>query len=357
MNQKRMLQVFFALLLSVALLAGCGQAAAPAPTAEATPAPSAVPTPSESVETPEPAATPAPISLRVGTLKGPTGMGMVKLMQDAEAGTLRNSYEFSIEGAPDVLAGKLISGETDIAALPINLAATLYNKTQGEIVMVAVNTLGVLYVLEDGESIQSVADLAGKTLYATGQGSTPEFILNYLLEKNGVKEDVTVEYKAEHAELATLLGAGEVTLGMLPEPNVTATMLKNDKLRIALDLTEEWNKISDGTPLVQGCIVVRKELVLDYPDAISTFLSEYAESTLFTQTEPKAAAELIAQYEIMGSAAAAEKAIPKCNIVYLDGEDMQMAASAMIEVLFQSEPKSVGGTMPDRAFYQIMNVG
>ncbi|MDL2217066.1 PhnD/SsuA/transferrin family substrate-binding protein [Christensenellaceae bacterium OttesenSCG-928-M15] len=347
-------------LLILALMAGC--ASAPAPEETAAPSPEGTLAPVVETTSPEPEPTKEPEdviddTLQVATLKGPTGMGMVKLMQDYEEGLTENAYSFSIAGAPDEVTGKLITGEVDIAALPVNLAATLYNKTEGEIVMIAVNTLGVLYVLEQGDTVQSIKDLEGKTVYATGQGATPEYILNYLLDKNGIKDQVTVEYKAEHAELATLLGAGEVTLGMLPEPNVTATLLKNSDLRIALDLTEEWNKVSEGTPLVQGCIVARKEVVLDRPDQIATFLREYEESTYYAIAEMEEAAKLIEKYEIMGSAAAAQKAIPNCNIVCISGESMSYAASGMIEMLFEADEKSVGGKMPGNDFYHVLNAG
>lgn len=356
MKRKSLFTSLIAVLLILALAAGCSTGAPEAsPTAEATISlapeltPEATPTP--------PVEEPGTAALNVATLKGPTGMGMVHMMDQAEQGLTKNDYAFTIAGAPDEVTGKLITGEIDIAALPINLAATLYNKTEGDILLIAVNTLGVLYILEDGDSVNSVADLAGKTLYATGEASTPEYILNYLLEKNGVQDKVTVEYKAEHAELASLLAAGEVKLGMLPEPNVTATMLKNDKLRIALNLTEEWHKISDGMPLIQGCIVAQRELIIDRPEAVITFLEEYAESTTFTIANMDEAAALIEKYEIVGSAAAAKKAIPQCNIVCITGEDMLVGASSMLHILYEANPASVGGAMPDSDFYHVFNAG
>jgi len=218
--------------------------------------------------------------------------------------------------------------------------------------MLAVNTLGVLYVLEAGEEIQAIGDLAGKTLYATGQASTPEYMLSHILTQNGLSESVTVEYLAEHSELAALAAAGEVSLAMLPEPNVTATMLKNPDLRVALNLTEEWNKISDTEP-VQGCIIARRAFVEENPEAVSDFLVQYADSTAFVNESPKEAAALIEKHGIMASAAAAEKAIPNCNIVCLTGTEMQAAASAMLQVLFEANPKSVGGAMPGDDLYHM----
>ncbi len=282
----------------------------------------------------------------IGTLQGPTGMGMVTLMGDE----FSSKYNITIESAPDAVVGKIINGELDIAAVPVNLAATLYNKTEGNIMMIAVNTLGVLYVLEDGETVNSMADLAGKTLYATGQGSTPEYMLSYLLEKNGLTDSVTVEYKAEHSELATLMASGEVKLGMLPEPNVTATMAKNENLRVALDLTKEW-KDAAGVEPVQGCIVVRKDYFEQNQAAVRLFLKEYEAAVNYTKANQAETAALMEKYGIIGSAAIAEKAIDKCNIVCYRDEAMRTAAEAMLQVLFDANPKSVGGALPGDDFY------
>ncbi|MGN0800517.1 MAG: ABC transporter substrate-binding protein [Christensenellales bacterium] len=282
----------------------------------------------------------------IGTLQGPTGMGMVTLMGDE----FSSKYNITIESAPDAVVGKIINGELDIAAVPVNLAATLYNKTEGNIMMIAVNTLGVLYVLEDGETVNSMADLAGKTLYATGQGSTPEYMLSYLLEKNGLTDSVTVEYKAEHSELATLMASGEVKLGMLPEPNVTATMAKNENLRVALDLTKEW-KDAAGVEPVQGCIVVRKDYFEQNQATVRLFLKEYEAAVNYTKANQAETAALMEKYGIIGSAAIAEKAIDKCNIVCYRDEAMRTAAEAMLQVLFDANPKSVGGALPGDDFY------
>ena len=290
--------------------------------------------------------TKATTPVNIGTLQGPTGMGMVTLMGDE----FSSKYNITIESAPDAVVGKIINGELDIAAVPVNLAATLYNKTEGNIMMIAVNTLGVLYVLEEGETVNSMADLAGKTLYATGQGSTPEYMLSYLLEKNGLTDSVTVEYKAEHSELATLMASGEVKLGMLPEPNVTATMAKNENLRVALDLTKEW-KDAAGVEPVQGCIVVRKDYFEQNQAAVRLFLKEYEAAVNYTKANQAETAALMEKYGIIGSAAIAEKAIDKCNIVCYRDEAMRTAAEAMLQVLFDANPKSVGGALPGDDFY------
>ena len=284
--------------------------------------------------------------INIAALQGPTGMGIVTLMGEEFA----SKYNITIESAPDAVTGKLINGELDIAAVPINLASVLYNKTEGNIVMIAVNTLGVLYVLEDGDTVNSMADLAGKTLYATGQGSTPEYMLAYLLEKSGLTESVTVEYLTEHSELAALMASGEVKLGMLPEPNVSATLAKNSNLRVALDLTEEWNKVAGVEP-VQGCIVVRKDYFEENETAVRLFLKEYNAAVNYTNANHAETAALMEQYGILASAAIAEQAIEKCNIVCYRDEQMRTAAEAMLQVLYDANPESVGGAMPGDDFY------
>jgi NitT/TauT family transport system substrate-binding protein len=290
------------------------------------------------------------VHVSVVTLKGPTGMGMAKLMEDPNTGAL--DLDFSLAGTPDEAAAKFISKEADIAAVPVNLASVLYNKTEGQAVMLAVNTLGVLYVLESGSEVSSIQDLSGKTLIASGMGSTPEYLLDYLLERNGIADKVTVEYKAEHTEVAALLVLGKAKLAMLPEPNVSAALAKNPGLRVALDLTEEWNKISD-TALVQGCIIARKDFVEENPSAVSEFLNAYRASAEFVNSDPKEASALIEKFGILPDAASAEKAIPGCSIVCVTGEEMKTAAGSMLEVLFEANPKSVGGSLPDDGFYYL----
>ncbi|MBR0156782.1 MAG: ABC transporter substrate-binding protein [Clostridia bacterium] len=281
--------------------------------------------------------------IRIAALKGPTGMGMVKLMGDDQP-----HYQVSIEASPDALAPRFISGDVDIAAVPVNLASVLYNKLEGDVVVLAVNTLGVLYVLENGDTVHSVADLNGKKLYATGQAATPEYILNYLLEKNGVTAEI--EYVGEHAALATMLASGEAEIGMLPQPNVTAATMQSENLRVALDLTEEWNKVSD-TQLVQGVIIARKAFVEANKEAVDIFLRDYEASTKFVNENVDEAAKLIAEAEILPKEALAKKAIPTCNITFIKGADMKTAVSGMLGVLFEANPKSIGGKLPGDDFY------
>lgn len=284
--------------------------------------------------------------IRIAALKGPTGMGMVKL---ADKQNYPN-YTVSIEASPDALNPRIISGEVDVAAVPVNLASVLYNKLDGDISVLAVSTLGVLYVVEAGSEVNSVADLAGKTVYATGQGATPEYILNYLLDKNGVAGSVEVNYVGEHAALATMLADGSAEIGMLPEPNVTSTLAGNDNLRIALNLTEEWNKVC-STELVQGVIIARKSFVNEHPEAIEQFLREYEKSSAFVNENIDEAAKLIVDAGILGNVEIAKKAIPNCNISFSKGEAMHKAVEGMLAVLFEANPKSIGGKLPDKDFY------
>lgn len=284
--------------------------------------------------------------IRIAALKGPTGMGMVKL---ADKQNYPN-YTVSIEASPDALNPRIISGEVDVAAVPVNLASVLYNKLDGDISVLAVSTLGVLYVVEAGSEVNSVADLAGRTVYATGQGATPEYILNYLLDKNGVSESVEVNYVGEHAALATMLANGSAEIGMLPEPNVTSTLAGNDNLRIALNLTEEWNKVC-STELVQGVVIARKSFVNEHPEAIEQFLREYEKSSAFVNENIDEAAKLIVDAGILGNVEIAKKAIPNCNISFSKGEAMHKAVEGMLTVLFEANPKSIGGKLPDKDFY------
>lgn len=291
------------------------------------------------------------IEVKIMALKGPTGIGMAKLMEDEPDG-----YTFSIAAKPDEVVAAVSGGKVDIAAVPTNLAATLYKKTEKGIKMIAINTLGSLYILENGNTINSFADLRGKTIYATGQGANPEFVLGYLLEKNGltVGEDVKVEFKAEHAELAALMAAGECVLGMLPEPNVSSAMAQNKDLRIALNLNEEWNKVADeGSRLTMGCVIVRTEFLEEHPEAVKTFLEKLDASIKFANENAADAGVLCETYGIVPKAALATKAIPNCNMTLIKGSDMKPAIDAYFKVLHAANSQSVGGAVPDEGFYYI----
>lgn len=291
------------------------------------------------------------VDINIAALKGPTAFGMLQLMEEDANDNAANDYEFLLAGAADEIVGKIISGELDIAAVPTNVGATLYQKTNGGVQLAALNTLGVLYILENGETVQSIQDLAGKTVVATGQGSTPEYALNMILEKNGLKDSVTVEYKAEHSEVPPMLLNGDASIAMLPQPFVTSVIAQNQNIRVALDVTEEWNKTVNGeSDLTMGCVIVRKEFAEENSEAVNAFLDEYKKSVEFVNANPADAAAISEKYDII-KAAVAEKAIPKCNIVFIEGDEMQRIASGCLEVLFDANPKSVGGSLPDEAFY------
>jgi len=293
--------------------------------------------------------------LKIITLKGPTGMGMVQLMENDEAGTSAVDYTFEIVGAPDQIIGKVVKGEVDIAAVPTNLASILNVKTEGKVQLLAVNTLGVLYILENGEEIQSIEDLKGKTLRASGKGASPEYILNYVLAENGLTDDVTVEYAVEHAELATTTTAGDTTLALLPQPFVTSTLLGNADVRIALDLTSEWEKVTDGSVLPMGAIIVNKAFAEENPEVIANFMTEYYASVEFVNADPAAAGVLIEKFEILPKAALATKAIPNCNITLIDAQTSKDSIMKFYEILKSYDPKSIGGTMPEDSFFYDAN--
>lgn len=293
------------------------------------------------------------IKARTFALKGPTGMGIAKLMDDAESGKAALDYEFTIVASPTEITPEILAGRFEIAAVPVNLAATLYNKG-ADISVVAVNTLGVLYTIEKGNTVNSIYDLKGKTIYATGKGSTPEYIIDYLLENAGIAGDVNIIYLSDGAEVAANIIAQKdgVTIGILPEPAVTSALVqdKSGEVRVALDMSAEWDKISD-TPIVQGVIVMSNTFLKDHTDAAWKFVEEYKTSTDFANNNIEEASVLIEKYGIVPKAAIAKRALPNCNIVCYTGEECKNMMKAMLEVLFEANPASVGGKLPDENFY------
>ena len=286
----------------------------------------------------------SPVSLRIYSLKGPTSMGLVNLYKENEAGTGQNTYEVSIVTAADEVTAALISGDADIAALPANAAATLYNKAGGFSV-VAINTLGVLSIVENGTEIQSFEDLAGKTIVLTGKGTTPEYAMNYLLDAYGLTDSVTLEFKAEAAEVVSYLAEDGAAVGLLPQPFVTSALLQNENLRIALDLTEEWEKVSEDSTLVTGVTVVRTELLEEHPEQVADFLEEYAASVQAAEEDPEGTAALIEEYGIVAKAAIARQALPYCHICCITGEEMRELLSGYLNTL--------DGLSVDDGFYYI----
>lgn len=292
-------------------------------------------------------------AMRIAGLQGPTTMGMVKLMKDQES-MESPLYNVTMYGAADEIVPLLTKGELDAAAIPANLAATLYQKTEGKIQVAAVNTLGVLYVVTTGDEVASVADLAGKTIYSTGKGTTPEYVLNYILTENGIDpaKDVTIEYKSEATEvLATLQSAGEGAVAVLPQPYVTAAQAQVEGLTVALDLTEEWNKIDPDSQLITGVLAVRSDYAQQHPEELEVFLADYRSSIEWVTANTADAAQLVAEYGIVAKAPLAEKALPACNITYMDGADMKQALSGYLDVLYQQDASSVGGALPGDDFY------
>lgn len=295
-------------------------------------------------------------AVRVGSLKGPTSMGIVSMAQKAENGETNIPYEFTMVTAADELLAKVISGDVDIAMVPANVASVLYNKTEGGVSVIDVNTLGVLYVVECGESIQSISDLAGKTIYLTGKGTSPDYVLQYLLAENGLTtEDVKLEYKSEATEVVSVLAQDETAIGLLPQPFVTVAGMQNENLRVALDLTEEWDKVQGegGSSLLTGVTITRNDFLADHEDAVQDFLAEHEESAAFTNENPEEASELIATQGIIEKAPVAQKAIPFCNITCVTGEEMKTAVEGYLQVLYDLDASAVGGALPAEDFYYI----
>lgn len=287
------------------------------------------------------------VTVNIGVLKGPTGMSAAWLMDQNGQKLSANEYNFTVAGTPDAITGQLINGDMDIAALPTNAISALYNKTEGKISVLGVNALGVLYILENGNSINSVSDLAGKTVLASGKGSTAEYVLNYILEKNEVIAEIV--WAAEHSEAATLALKGDYDIVMLPEPFVTNVTAKSDAFRVALDLTEEWEALGNGE-LTMGGIAVRTAFLEEHPDAVKAFVDEYGKSVAFTNSQPEDAAKLIAKYEIAAEEVA-KNAIPRCNIVWLHGKDYKAVLENFLGVVYNANPAGIGGKMPGDDFY------
>ena len=346
--KRKLLALTLALLTLTGALAGCGQK-----TAETSHVPeTAAPETSAPVETTAQPTQEAAGTVRFAVLNGPTGVGAAKLMADSEAGATSNTYEVEVFTANDQVAAGLTNGEIDIAAVASNVAANLYNKTDGGIQMLAVSGLGVLYILENGESVHTVAGLAGRTLYATGQGANPEYVLSYLLTENGVDPaDVDIQWVTAD-EITTLMVSGEAELCMLPVPAATAVQLKNADVREALDLSAEWDNLQNGSHLTMTTIVARTDFIQENPQAVENFLADYQASVDYVNGDPAAAAELVAGYGITANAQIAEAAIPKCALVFITGpSSVRSTIQGYYEVLYQANPDSIGGGIPDDAFY------
>jgi len=331
MKRTKFLIIFFISVLALGLFAGCGGSDISEPS-------------SEEVQ--------VGAHVRVGTLRGPAGMGMAPLMAWAEEGLTRNDYSFTIGGAPEEMTASIISGALDIAAVPVNLASILYDRMDGEVQVISALTQGVLFVLDSTGEVHTIEDLRGKTIHVTGQGAIPQFAFEHILRGNGLEPGVDVEivFNAEHAELAALMAAGEVSIGLLPQPFVTSVLNQNEDVEIALDLTAEWEAVDPDSVFVQSSVVVRRAFLEEYPEAVKLFLEEHAGSLAFVGAFAEESAELMEQFDIV-PAAVARQVIPRSNFVYITGAEMRVAVETFLAVIFEANPQAIGGVMPGEDFF------
>lgn len=301
------------------------------------------------------AATPEAVTVRVASLKGPTSIGLVQFMDQAKSGKTTNTYEFSMSAAPDEVMPKVISGDVDIALVPSNVASVLYNKTQGKVQVIDINTLGVLNVVTGDATIKEFDDLAGKTVYLTGKGATPEYSMNYLLTQAGIADKVTLEFKSEPTEIVSVLSQDATAAGVLPEPFKTVALTKNTSLTSPIDLTDVWDQFAgeSGSKLITGVTVVRKEFVEQNPSAVWEFLSGHAASVDAVNADPATWSQAVVDAGIVDNAKVAEKAIPGCHIVCTTGDDMKKALAGYLQVLSDADASSVGGALPGDDFYYV----
>ena len=350
---KKTLSLLMAFAVTAAVLSGCAKGGVES--TQATTSASETESTSETAKETSEAQKPADnYTLKIGSLKGPTSMGLVKLMDQFEKGNAKGSYDFTMVTAADELLGKIVSKELDVALVPANMASIIYNKTNHEVTVLDINTLGVLYGVSADDSIKTAADLKGKTVYLTGKGTTPDYALQHVLKASGLtSDDVTLEYKSEAAEVVSILKEKPDAVGLLPQPFVTAAMAQNDSLKMVLDLTKEWDATAgeNGGSLVTGVTICRNDVIKDHGDAINTFLAEHKESAEFANANVAETAALVAAAGIIEKAPVAEKAIPYCSITYVDGDQMKSLLSGYLKVLFDMEPSSVGGTLPADDFY------
>ncbi len=296
--------------------------------------------------------TAAEINLYV--LSGPTGIGAMNLWAASDAGETKNTYHITMPGANDEVVAALSKGDADIAAVATNLAATLYNKTDGGVTVLAVNTLGVLSLLSNGQEAATVSDLKGKTIYAPGQGANPEYILRYVLSGNGLDpdKDVTLRFVGEGSELLTVWQSDPEAVILAPQPVATSILMQNENAKTLFDMTEEWDKIAGGdSTLMMGCVIVRNEFLQANPGAVELFLQEYAASIEKAQSDVEGTAALCQQYGLIPKAALAQKAIPSCGLTFVTGAEMKTGLSGYLQVMFDANPKSVGGALPGDNFY------
>jgi len=345
MRRTKLIAILLAALLMIGLFAACGNQA-PEPTSE--PTPEVEETPNAAPEPEEPEGGLEHVHVRVGTLRGVLGMGMTAMMHWTED----ENYTFTLGGTPEEMTAGLLSGALDIAAVPVNVASTLYNVTEGEVKIIAIGAFGAFYILDTTGEIETIEDLRGRTIHSAGQGATPEFALAYILRGNDIdpQTDVNIEFHTENAELATLMVAGEVEIALLPQPFVTTVTNQNEDIHIALDLTEEWSAISPDSAMATSGVVVRTEFLEENGDLVRTFIQDLAASIDFVNTNIDEAAELMEYFDII-PAAVARRAIPMSNLIHISGAEMIPLINGFLTVLYEANPQSVGGSLPDDAFF------
>ncbi len=296
----------------------------------------------------------ATAEMNVYVLSGPTGIGAMNLWAKSDAGETENTYHFTMPAENTEVVAAISKGEADIAAVATNLAATLYNKTDSGITVLAVNTLGVLGMYTNGQSMNSIADLKGKTIYAPGQGANPEYILRYVLSENGLDpdKDVSIKFVGEGTELLTVWQTDPEAVIMAPQPLATSLLMQNEKAAKVFDMTDEWNAVSgDGSTLMMGCVIVRNEFLKEHAGAVETFMNEYQASIEAAQNDVEGTAQLCEQYGLIPKAALAQKAMGECGLCFITGEEMAQQLGGYLQVMFDADPTCVGGAMPEADFY------
>ncbi len=349
--KKRFFTLLLALLMSLSVFAGC--------------APKNNPQPHQNEEqennnnepiTEQPGDKDGEKAMRIGLLKGPTALGAVMLMNEVDNGKVFGNYKFELFTTPDEITAKIINNELDAAAIPVNMASVIYNTTKGKISTVAINTLGTLYVVEKSNDVKDMSDLSGKTLVMAGQGSVPEYVLQFILSKAGVT-DCNIEFVQSHAEAAAAVAGGAYDIALLPEPFVSVAISKNPDITIAIDVAEKWDAYSyeEDVPntLTMGCLVVRKEFVDNYTKEFNKFLDEYEYFIEVAVEDVETSAEKAVEYGMLEDKDIAAKAIPNCNIVFIEGGKMLRLVENFLNIMYEANPKSIGGEIPDEEFYYV----
>jgi NitT/TauT family transport system substrate-binding protein len=341
-KKLKKISLLLVIVLILSVLVGCTQTEEKAPEEN---------TPTETVQPEEPTQPNEPINVTIAGLNGPTSIGMIKMIDEKALNSDEYKVEYIAESAPDALTGKIISGEIQISSVPINLASVLYNKTGGAVQIMALNTVGNIFIVGTDE-VSSMKDLEGKTLGMSAKGSTPDFIMNYLLKQNGLDGKVELDYSLDHPTLAQSVIATDTKIALLPQPFVTQVMMKNADVNMLIDLNKEWEDATNGeSEIYTGCIIVNKEFAANNKEFVAEFLKQYETSVNWVNENPSDASVLVEKNEIMPSAALVEKAIPYCGITYKFANDAKESINSFYKILFDSNPASVGGNLPDEGFY------